>query len=76
VRVAQTAYGVIIFGKLRIPAAPESGPSYIHFRAFDGGPNSEHKFHSFYTEEKEDESGGKTYRAIFTQKDELDWFDS
>jgi len=76
VRVAKTAYGVILFGKLRIPAAPKDGPAYVHFRAFDGGPEKEHKFHSFYTEEKDDGSGGKTYRAIFTKNDKLDWFDS
>jgi hypothetical protein len=76
VRVAVSAYGIHLFGKLRIPAMPDSGPAYVHFRAFSEGPDKDSKFHSFYTEETEQASGDKTYRAIFTKKDELDWFDS
>jgi hypothetical protein len=66
-----------LFGKLRIPALPDpSGPSYIHFRVFIGGGDEPPKLHSIHTEEREDSSGGKTYRAIFTKNDELEWFDT
>ncbi|RKK66946.1 hypothetical protein BFJ69_g14951 [Fusarium oxysporum] len=77
VRVATSAYGIHLFGKLRIPALPDpSGPSYIHFRVFIGGGDEPPKLHSIHTEEREDSSGGKTYRAIFTKNDELKWFDT
>ncbi|KAK4180436.1 hypothetical protein QBC36DRAFT_320280 [Triangularia setosa] len=46
VRVAISAYGIHIFGKVRIPALPDDGPAYIHFRAFTGGPDDEAKLHS------------------------------
>ncbi|KAK0633326.1 hypothetical protein B0T14DRAFT_419723 [Immersiella caudata] len=76
VRAAATAYGIILFGRVRLPAMPEDGPSWIHFRAFTGGPGEETKLHSIHTEEKEDPNGGKTYRAIFTADDPLEWFDT
>lgn len=75
VRVAVTAYGIILFGKIRIPAMPEDGPAYIHFRAFTGGPDDEAKLHSIHTEEK-DFDGDRKYRAIFTANDPLEWFDT
>lgn len=75
VRVAVTAYGIHLIGKLRIPAMPESGPAYIHFRVFvtGGEPAS---LHSIHTEEKEEPDGGKRYRAIFTDEDPLEWFET
>ncbi|KAG9253588.1 uncharacterized protein F5Z01DRAFT_147570 [Emericellopsis atlantica] len=77
VRVATTAYGIHLFGKIRIPALAESGgPAYIHVRIFIAGGDEPPKLHSIHTEEKDDESGGKTYRAIFTEQDELEWFDT
>ncbi|KAF4464642.1 hypothetical protein FALBO_8525 [Fusarium albosuccineum] len=76
VRVATSAYGIHLFGKLHIPALPDSGPAYIHFRVFIGGGDDPPKLHSIHTEEREDSSGGKTYRAIFTKNDELEWFDT
>ena len=75
VRVAISAYGVHIFGKVRIPALPDSGPAYIHVRIFTTGADSS-KLHSIHTEERDDQAGGKTYRAIFTKDDELEWFDT
>jgi len=75
VRVAVSAYGIILFGKLRIPALPDSGPAYIHFRAFSEGPEQEARFHSIHTEEREEQDGRKTFRAIFTKDHVLDWFD-
>ncbi|KAI0151852.1 hypothetical protein GGR57DRAFT_173968 [Xylariaceae sp. FL1272] len=75
VRVAQSAYGIHIFGKIRIPAVPSA---YLHVRVFvsedDGKPV--YKFHSIHTEEKEESDGNKKYRAIFGQDDELEWFDT
>lgn len=76
VRVATSAYGIHLFGKLRIPAASESDPAYIHFRIFIAGGDEPPKLHSIHTEEKDDDDGGKTYRAIFTKDDELEWFDT
>lgn len=76
VRVAVVSYGIILFGKLRVPTLPADGPAYIHFRAFSTGPDDPPKFHSFLTEMKEEQGGGKTFRAIFTEKDKLEWFDT
>ncbi|KAF4831053.1 hypothetical protein CGCSCA4_v014101 [Colletotrichum siamense] len=77
VRVAVSAYGVHLFGKIRIPAMSDSGPAYIHFRAFDvPGGDEPAKLHSIHTEEKEHSDGDKTYRAIFTKNDPLEWFDT
>ncbi|KAK2047042.1 hypothetical protein LZ31DRAFT_564024 [Colletotrichum somersetense] len=75
VRVAVSAYGIHLFGKIRIPALPDSGPAYIHFRAFVPGGEPP-KLHSIHTEEKEHSDGDKTYRAIFTKSDVLEWFDT
>ncbi|KAK4110587.1 hypothetical protein N656DRAFT_735981 [Canariomyces notabilis] len=76
VRVAVSAYGVHLFGKVRIPAMPDDGPAYIHFRAFTGGPDDTATLHSIHTEDKEEPDGGHTYRAIFTKNDPLEWFDT
>ncbi|KAL2128510.1 hypothetical protein VTI74DRAFT_9096 [Chaetomium olivicolor] len=76
VRVAVSAYGLHLFGKVRIPALPEEGPAYIHFRAFTGGPEDQATLHSIHTEDKEGPDGGHTFRAIFTKDDPLEWFDT
>ncbi|KAK3394859.1 hypothetical protein B0H63DRAFT_517941 [Podospora didyma] len=76
VRVASSAYGIHLFGRVRIPALPEDGPAYIHFRAFTSGPEHDAKLHSIHTEEKDEPDGGKTFRAIFTKNDALEWFDT
>ncbi|KAL0939425.1 uncharacterized protein CTRU02_206035 [Colletotrichum truncatum] len=77
VRVAVSAYGIHLFGKIRIPLLSDSGPAYIHFRAFDvpGGDDTA-KLHSIHTEEKQHADGDKTYRAIFAREDPLEWFDT
>lgn len=73
--MGESAYGYHLFGRLRIPALPAGGPSYVFFRAFDTGRESEAKFHSFHTEQAEDEvNGGFRFRAIFTKEDPLEWF--
>ncbi|KAI0828380.1 hypothetical protein F5Y06DRAFT_224083 [Hypoxylon sp. FL0890] len=80
VRVGASAYGLHLFGKQRIPAMPDSGPAYIHFRAFVGGDGHQEpgvaKLHSIHTEDKEEPDGGRKYRAIFTKDDPLEWFDT
>ena len=45
-RVAVSAYGLHLFGKVRIPSLPDEGPAYIHFRAFTGGPDDQATLHS------------------------------
>ncbi|KAI4870482.1 hypothetical protein F4820DRAFT_403920 [Hypoxylon rubiginosum] len=80
VRVGLSAYGLHLFGKVRIPAMPDSGPAYVHFRAFIGGDGHDEPgvatLHSIHTEDKEEPDGGRTYRAIFTKDDPLEWFDT
>lgn len=75
VRVAISAYGIHLFGKVRIPAMADSDQKYIHFRAFTtvGEPP---KLHSIHTEEKVEADGNRRYRAIFTEDDPLEWFDT
>ncbi|KAI1821922.1 hypothetical protein F4861DRAFT_425570 [Xylaria intraflava] len=74
VRVAQSAYGIHVLGKVRLPAMPDDGPAYIHVRIFvsEAGP----KLHSIHTEQRDEPDGGKRYRAIFTRDDALEWFDT
>ncbi|ERT00265.1 uncharacterized protein SPSK_09889 [Sporothrix schenckii 1099-18] len=78
VRVASTAYGLILFGKLRLPALAQSGSrtAYVHFRAFSEGPDQPAKFHSFHTADIESADGHKSFRSLFAKDDPLDWFDA
>jgi hypothetical protein len=46
VREAASAYGRHVFGKVRIPALPDEGPAYIHFRAFTAGSGDQATLHS------------------------------
>ncbi|KAG9245634.1 hypothetical protein BJ878DRAFT_418797 [Calycina marina] len=75
VRVAGSAYGMHLFGKVKLEALDDG---YIHFRAFVPNPgNSEVvKLHCIHTEETEDGEGGKTYKAVFGKEQELEWFDT
>ncbi|CAL3963596.1 unnamed protein product [Diplocarpon coronariae] len=83
VRVASSAYGLHLFGKVLLP---ESDPShsypekasdkYFHFRAFIPGDASSAQLHSIHTEEVEKPDGDRVYRAIFSLKDPLEWFDT
>jgi len=77
VRVALSAYGIHLFGRVHIRALPETGPAYIHFRAFaTGGSNEPATLHSIHTEETEAPGGVTRYRAIFDKEDELQWFNT
>ncbi|KAF2628937.1 hypothetical protein BU25DRAFT_409433 [Macroventuria anomochaeta] len=82
VRVAISAYGLHLFGKIRLPAVDDG---YIHVRVFgspkDGTDGSsaderEYSLHSIHTEEIIKEDGDRVYRAIFGRNDELEWFDT
>lgn len=83
VRAGRVAYGVLIFGKVRLQAPGK----YIFVRWFVGGDDEDddgkvekdevdYKFHSFYTEEKPeaDADGTTRYRAIMGERDELFFF--
>jgi hypothetical protein len=80
VRAGTVAYGLIVFGKVRIPAkakVPGALGQYFFVRWFVGGGDEdgdgevekEVKFHSIYTEEKDDGEGGKSFRAIMSEDD-------
>lgn len=84
VRAGRVAYGMIVFGKVKIP---KSKDGYVFVRWFVGGDDVDgdgtveadegeikYKLHSFYTEEKDDGKGGKRYRAIMGESDELFFF--
>ena len=82
VRVANSAYGLHLFGKLKIPTLDDA---YIHIRIFgsakDGTDGSsaderEYKLHSVHTEEVVKGDGDRIYRAIFGKADALEWFDT
>jgi hypothetical protein len=82
VRAGRVAYGVIIFGKVKIKQG-----KYVFVRWFAGGNDAdddgkiedgemEYKFHSFYSEEKAsgDADGTIKFRAIMGDEDELFFF--
>ncbi|KAL1653743.1 hypothetical protein SLS61_003524 [Didymella pomorum] len=82
VRVAISAYGLHLFGKIKLPAVDDG---HIHVRVFgapkDGTDGSsaderEYSLHSIHTEEVIKEGGDRVYRAIFGRNDELEWFDT
>ncbi|KAH7383382.1 hypothetical protein BKA66DRAFT_512212 [Pyrenochaeta sp. MPI-SDFR-AT-0127] len=82
VRVAVSAYGLHLFGKVRLPAVDNA---YIHIRVFgsakDGTDGSslderEYKLHSIHTEETVKNDGDRVYRAVFGKEDLLEWFDT
>ncbi|KAI4686011.1 uncharacterized protein J4E88_003848 [Alternaria novae-zelandiae] len=82
VRVAVTAYGLHLFGKVKLPALDNG---YIHIRIFgsakDGTDGSslderEYSLHSIHTEEVVKEDGDRVYRAVFGKEDELEWFET
>jgi len=82
VRVGLSAYGLHIFGKVKIPALDNA---YIHVRVFgsakDGTDGSsvderEYSLHSIHTEEVIKDDGDRVHRAVFGKSDELEWFDT
>ena len=82
VRVATSAYGLHLFGKVKLPAADDA---YIHIRVFgsakegtDGSRPEEREYnlHSIHTEEVTKADGDRVYRAVFGKADALEWFDT
>ncbi|KAF1998250.1 hypothetical protein P154DRAFT_439617 [Amniculicola lignicola CBS 123094] len=82
VRVGTSAYGLHLFGKVKLEEAEDA---YIHVRIFIGaeegteGETEEDrvaKLHCIHTEEVVKEDGDHVYRAIFMEKDPLEWFDT
>jgi len=83
VRVATSAYGLHLFGKVLIPDSdpshsyPEKGSdAYFMFRAFVGGEAETASLHCIHMEEIEKPDGDKVFKAIFFQNDPLEWFDT
>jgi len=83
VRLASSAYGMHLFGKVLLPesdpshAYPEKGSDcYFMFRAFIPGGAETAKLHCIHMEEIEGEEAEKTFKAIFFQNDPLEWFDT
>jgi len=79
VRSGTTAYGTIIFGKIRIPAIQdEEGEGFVHVRIHDPHNRSESNvlFHSILTFEGDRDADGHptTWRAIQTKETPLDFF--
>jgi len=72
VRVAKSAYGLHLLGKVQLPESHNK--AFFHFRAFVGGDTV--KLHCIHTEEIEEADGSKTFKAIFSQNDPLEWFDT
>jgi len=82
VRIASSAYGMHLFGKVLLPDSdpshsyPEKRSScYFMFRAFIGGEAETAKLHCIRMEEIEESDGNKIFKAIFFQNDPLEWFD-
>jgi len=75
VRVAPTPYGIILFGKVKIPALPEDGPCYLHVRFFEPEPGTKRpaELHSIRTDSPEENDG--SWEAIFPKERKLEWFD-
>jgi hypothetical protein len=82
VRVANSAYGLHLFGKVKLPKVDNA---YIHIRVFgsakegtDGSSLDEREYslHSIHTEETIQADGDRVYRAIFGRDDALEWFDT
>lgn len=81
-RVANSAYGLHLFCKVRLPALDDG---YIHVRLFgcpkegtDGSELEEREWslHSIHTEEVVKGDGDRVYRAVFGERDELAWFET
>ncbi|TVY75568.1 hypothetical protein LSUE1_G004616 [Lachnellula suecica] len=82
VRVATSAYGLHLFGKVLIPDSdpkhsfPEvPSAAYFMFRAFIPSDAETAKLHGIHLQETEMPDGDKVFKAIFQQGDKLEWFD-
>jgi len=82
VRIATSAYGKHLLGKVLIPDSdpmhsfPEkASDAYFMFRAFIPGDADTAKLHSIRLDEEERTDGDKVFKAIFHQNDPIKWFD-
>ncbi|KAH7330063.1 hypothetical protein BKA65DRAFT_527727 [Rhexocercosporidium sp. MPI-PUGE-AT-0058] len=75
VRVAQSAYGLHLLGKVLLPDS-DASQCYFMFRAFIPGEAETAKLHCIHMEEVEKPDGDKVFRAIYSQDDPLEWFDT
>jgi len=79
IRSGATSYGVIVFGKIRIPAIhDEEGEGFVHVRIHDP-PNrgsEDVRFHSILHKEirKDEETPSTGYCAIQTLDNPLEFF--
>ncbi len=82
VRVATSAYGLHLFGKVKLHTVDDA---YIHVRIFgsakegtDGSnpDEREYKLHSIHTEDKVKADGDHVFRAIFGKADPLEFFET
>lgn len=84
VRAGKVAYGMIVFGKVKLP---KSKGGYFFVRWFVGGDDVDgdgvveadegevkYKFHSIHTEAKGEDGSGE-FRAIMGESDDLFFFD-
>ena len=74
-RAGTSAYGLHLFGKVRLPKCEGA---YIHVRMFVGGESENRvtKLHCIYNEEKVLPDGSKKFQAILSKGDPLEWFDT
>ncbi|RDL42132.1 Uncharacterized protein BP5553_02111 [Venustampulla echinocandica] len=72
VRLATSAYGKHLFGKVLLP---DSQNAYFMFRAFIPGDADTARLHCIHLEEIEKPDGDKVFKAIFGKDDKLEWFD-
>jgi len=79
VRLAESSYGLHLFGKVLLPESdanafpPKGSAAYFMFRAFIAG--GQVKLHCIHLEELDKADGTKSFRAIFRQDDPLEWFE-
>ena len=71
VRVATSAYGKHLFGKVLLP----DSNSYFMFRSFIPGGAETARVHCIHMAEVEEKDGEKTFKAIWSEQDPLEWFD-
>jgi len=83
VRVATSAYGIHLFGKVLLPDTSvtkinikNGSDGYFMFRAFVPGSAETARLHCIHTEELVKDDGSKSYKAIFYRSDPLEWFDT
>jgi len=75
VRVATSAYGMHLFGKVLIPDSEKGSDAYFHFRTFVPGGAETARLHCIQMQQIDEANGDKNFKAIFSKNDPLEWFD-